>query len=206
MLLRPHFSSPRPQVVPRDYSWHYLSCNSHKSREISVRHNTVVQALYAHSTHSGAAAVREPVGLSTEDGRRPDLQIVIPGEHILTDVVISHPLCPSHLATASTKHLATAQKAEQRKHRNYSDMARTQQARFLPFSVETTGGMGKDAEELIDQISLACRDHLILPSHHHIANNIRASVAIAVQRGNALAVYAGYSRAVMRAGQWHAAG
>jgi len=78
------------------------------------------------------------------------------------------------------------------------------QARFLPFSVETTGGMGKDAEELIDQISLACRDHLILPTHHHIAHNIRASVAIAVQRVNALAVYAGYSRAVMRTGTCHA--
>ena len=78
-------------------------------------------------------------------------------------------------------------------------------ARFLPFSVESTGGMGKDAEELIEQISLACCDHLVLPSHHHIAHNIRASVAIAVQRGNALAVYGGYSRAVMRAGTSHAA-
>ena len=157
------------------------------------------------STQSGAAAVKEPVGLSTEDGRRPDLQIVIPGEHILTDVVVSHPLCRSHLDTARAKPLATAEQAEQRAHRAYSSMAEAQNARFLPFSVESTGGMGKDAEELIEQISLACRDHLVLPSHHHIAHHIRASVAIAVQRGNALAVYGGYSRAVMRAGTVHAA-
>lgn len=67
-------------------------------------------------------------------------------------------------------------------------------SRFLPFSAETTGGLGKDAEELIDQISLACRDHLALPSHYHIANAVRASIAIAVQKGNALAIFGGYSR------------
>ena len=189
----------------RDDSWHHLSCNAHKRREINIRHDTVVHALYTHATQSGAAAVKEPVGLSTEDGRRPDLQIVIPGESLLTDVVVSHPLCPTHLAPASKEHLATARSAELRKHRNYADVADAQCARFLPFSAETTGGLGKDAEELIDQISLACRDHLALPSHYHIANGVRASVAIAVQKGNALAIFGGYSRAVKHAGQPHAA-
>ena len=85
------------------------------------------------------------------------------------------------------------------------EVAVAQCARFLPFSAETTGGLGKDAEELIDQISLACRDHLALPSHYHVANSVRASVAIAVQKGNALAIFGGYSRVVMHAGQPHAA-
>ena len=31
-------------------------------------------------------------------------------------------------------------------------------ARLLPFSVETTGGMARDAIELLEQVSLACRD------------------------------------------------
>ena len=128
------------------------------------------------------------------------MQIVIPGESLLTDVVVSHGLCPTHLAAASKEHLATARSAELRKHRNYADVADAQCARFLPFSAETTGGLGKDAEELIDQISLACRDHLALPSH-----GARASVAIAVQKGNALAIFGRYSRTVMHAGQPHAA-
>jgi hypothetical protein len=71
---------------------------------------------------------------------------------------------------------------------------------FLPFSVETTGGMTEEAEELVDQLSLACKDHLTLPSAKPFANFVRSSIAIAVQRGNALAVQAGFSRAVMRAG------
>jgi hypothetical protein len=49
-------------------------------------------------------------------------------------------------------------------------------------------------------LSLACRDHLALPSQYHIANGVRASVAIAVQKGNALAIFGEYNRAVMHAG------
>jgi hypothetical protein len=47
---------------------------------------------------------------------------------LLTDVVVSNGLCPTHLAEASKEHFAVARRAEPRKHR---------------------------AEEVIDQISLA---------------------------------------------------
>ena len=99
-------SIPLTKAAIRDDSWHHLSCNAHKRREINIRHDTVVHALYTHATQSGAAAVKEPVGLSTEDGRRPDLQVVIPGESLLTDVVVSNGLCPTHLAAASNEGLS----------------------------------------------------------------------------------------------------
>ena len=61
--------------------------------------------------------------------------------------------------------------------------------------------MTEEAEELVDQLSLACKDHLTLPSSRPFANSIRSSIAIAIQRGNAITVQAGFSRAVMRAGR-----
>ena len=143
---------------------------------------------------------KEPSGLSTEDNRRLDLQIFFPGQHILTDVVISHPLCPSNIVAASKEHSVVAQQAEQRKRAKYEQIAQQQHARFLPFSLETTGGMGLDVIELIDHISLACRDHLELENHLYISRGVHASVAIAVQKGNALVILGGYSRAVMRGG------
>jgi hypothetical protein len=184
-------------AIKRD-PWHHLSCNSHKRQEINLRHDSIVNALYHHSDHSGAAACKEPQGLSTEDGRRPDLQIILPGASILTDVVCSHPLAPSYLSLASSSRLAVAQRAARQKQVHYLEVASTQLAHFIPFAVETTGGISKDAEQLIDQLSLACKDHLTLPSHHPFANSVHSSIAIAIQRGNALAIQAGYSRAVMR--------
>ena len=43
----------------------------------------------------GIQAVREPAGLHSSDGRCPDLQLVLPGRHIISDVVVTHPLAPS---------------------------------------------------------------------------------------------------------------
>ena len=57
------------------------------------------------------------------------------------------------------------------------------------FACESTGGIGQDADDLINRLSLASKDHLTLPSHHPVA----------IQRSNALAIFAGYSRAISRA-------
>jgi hypothetical protein len=177
-----------------------LSCISHKSREITGRHNAVLYALYAHVRSAGGVASMEPKGLSADRLIRPDLQISFPGQHILTDVVVSHPLCPSHVHDAARKPLAVAEQAARGKHRSYDETARLHHMRLLPFSVESMGGMSSEAEQLVEQVGLACRDHLTLETHESIARGVRAAVAVAVQKGNAMAVLAGYSRAVMRGG------
>ena len=204
---------PYPTLLPADCAscrskgaiqldpWHHLCCNMHKRREINLRHDSVVNALYHHASHSGAAACKEPPGLSTEDGRRPDLQIILPGACILTDVVVSHPLAPSHLLAASRSALIVARQAVNRKQRHYQEVANSQHAEFIPFSCESTGGISQEAERVINRLSLACQDHLTLPSNLPFVNAVHSSVAIAIQRGNALAILAGYSRAVMRVGR-----
>jgi hypothetical protein len=93
-----------------------------------------------------------------------------------------------------------AEEAAQRKHSKYDQVAHLHRMRLLPFSVETMGGLSSEAEQLVEQIGLACRDHLTLETHERIAKGVRASVAVAVQKGNAMTVQAGYSRAVMRGG------
>jgi hypothetical protein len=198
-------SCGNPDALKRD-PWHHLSCNGHKRHELTLRHDTVAQAIYHHAHYAGAAVTREPAGLSTEDGKRPDLHIVIAPRSILTDVVVSHPSAPSHVDTARNRRLAVADHAAAVKRAKYTEVAHTQTADFLPFSVETHGGMAQGAEELIDQLAAACKDHLILPSGNQFANHVRSSIAIAIQRGNALAIQAGYSRAVKREGKRRRAG
>ena len=114
--------------------------------------------------------------------------------------MISHPLCPSHVTDASHKPLVVAEKAAKGKHRKYDHTARLHHMRLLPFSVESMGGLSAEAEMLVEQIGLACRDHMTLATHSSIARGVRAAVAVAVQRGNAMTVRAGYSRAVMQGG------
>jgi hypothetical protein len=158
-----------------------------------------MKALYSHAILAGGAATLEPHGLSPAGRLRPDMQILFPGQHILTDVVISHPLCPSHIAQASTGSCRVADKEAFKKSDKYAEVTQYQEgARFVPFAIETTGGMGKDARALVEQISLACRDHLTLQTHASIARGLRAAIAIAVQRGNGLAMQAFLLTAVWR--------
>ena len=70
-------------------------------------------------------------------------------------------------------------------------------ARLLPFSVETTGGMARGAIELLEQVSLACRDTLTVWPHWQIEMEMQKAVAVAVQKGNAMIMLAGYNAAVM---------
>jgi hypothetical protein len=161
-------------------SWHHLSCTSHKGREITQRHNAVLLALYSHVRAAGGTATLEPKNLSNDKALKPDLHISFPGQQILTDVVISHPLCPSHVDKSSTKQLVLAEWAALKKHKSYDHVARHHHMRLLPFSVETMGGLSKEAQQLIEQIGLACRDHLCLETHESIARGVMASVAVFV--------------------------
>jgi hypothetical protein len=65
--------------------------------------------------------------------------------------------------------------------------------------VETYGGMAPDAITLLDTISEAGKEHLSLWSHAQIVQHMLCSVAIAIQKGNAMAMLSAYSAAVVRA-------
>ena len=143
--------------------------------------------------------VTEPVGLNLEDGRRPDLQIVFPGEHILTDVVVSHPLAPSYIEGATAAAVRVAKSAQEKKRKKYSKTAAHHEARLLPFAVETFGGLAPDAVTLLKELSRAGEEHLGLWPRDVIVRQLLGSVAVAVQKGNAMAVLSGYSKAVTMA-------
>jgi hypothetical protein len=188
----------RVDAISKD-AWHFLYCSTQMPLEINTRHNAVVDALYYAVLIMGGQAVREPKGMHREDGRRPDLQVVFPGKHILTDVVISHPLSAGRLDIAcGGRATAVAHAAQQKKKRKYEETAARHEAKLLIFSVETCGGMAPDAMTMLDEISRAGQEHLSLWSHQQIVQHMLCSVAIAIQKGNAMAVLGAYSTAIVR--------
>ena len=96
--------------------WHFLICGSQSYREVSARHHAVKDALYRAVLLTGGQAVREVKGLQAGSDLRPDLQIVYPGRHVLSDVAVVRPLAAfgrQHPANST----ATAKAAEGRKRR-----------------------------------------------------------------------------------------
>ena len=126
--------------------WHHLSCIAHRRRELTHRHDAVLNVLYTYVRAAGGVAVKEPAGLSAKDGKRPDLQIIFPSRHIISDVVISHPLAPSYLSKAKPDNeSATVAAAARFKVNKYDEVSTTQHASFLPFAAESTGGLSSGA-------------------------------------------------------------
>jgi hypothetical protein len=121
------------------------------TKRCAVQHAAVLHALYSHVRAAGGTATMEPRNLSKEKAIKPDLHISFPGQQILSDVVISHPLCPTHVLMSSKKQLTLAEWAARRKHNSYDNVARQHHMRMLPFSVESMGGMGTEAQKLIEQ-------------------------------------------------------
>jgi len=181
--------------------WHFLSCRKQQGGGQIHRHDDVVRALYHIALVLGVQAVREPTGLHAEDGRRPDLQLVLPGRHILTDVAVCHPL--GRGALNSGKGLRTtgvAKNKEAQKRQRYCETAKQQDAEILPFVVETCGGMAPDAIRLLQILGEAGQEHLAMWPREVVVRQLLGAVAIAVQRGVATMYLAGYERAVAQLG------
>ena len=123
--------------------YHYLSCTQHKRKEITIGHDLVLQVLYQYNHMTGGTGIKEPKDLHASDGRRPDLQMITNNEHILTDVQITNPLCPTYVRGAAKQQLHAAELSERRKINKYTETAAEHHATFIPFIMEATGGMSQ---------------------------------------------------------------
>jgi len=175
---------------------HALSCNRHKKQGITFRHDGTVQVLINHARPHADYVCREPSNMSSNTDERPDGHIITPRHNIITDVVIANPLCPSHRGAAATSPLATAKKGEAYKTHKYASLAKDHHAKFVPFSAEATGGLGKGAHAVIQCIVKASQDRQSYVPPAQVRRQLRWAIAIAIQKGNAMTIRSGWIRAV----------
>ena len=83
----------------------------HGGREITLRHDQLVQLLARYLKLAGAVVVLEPKHVFSETNKRPDLQVVLDSKVYLIDVTIVNPTAPSNLCH-SQKALGQATAAE----------------------------------------------------------------------------------------------
>src|ERR1700753_1526479 len=189
-----------PDACAEDHNYP-LVCIAQKGTNTTIRHHDGVDAIFVSTIHAGGFAIKEPRQLGGRgDNTRPDLQLLLNGHQVLVDVTIRDPACKTNIQHGSaTQQLAAAHRGEAEKKAKYAAMAKTQQAEFIPFAVETYGGMGKSARKLIKRIASVAQDRLQATSEKEVRQQLEESVAIAVQRGNANIMLAAYYRATSAA-------
>jgi hypothetical protein len=186
-----------------DDPWHFLTCTKLSKGEVSVRHDDVGRALHHCALQMGIRSQLEPTGLDPASDLRPDLLLSLPGRRILTDVAVCHPLAPGTRHGHGARTLGTARRVEANKRAKYVTLSARRHLEMLPFVVETTGGMGPSAVKLIVAMAEASEEHLAMWSREQVVRQLLGAVAMAVQRGGAMAYLSGYDLALgaMRAGR-----
>ena len=160
-----------------DDPWHFLVCTSLVRGELSRRHDAVVDAVSRVAWIVGAQVKKEVESLDPDSLKRPDLQILKSG--------------------------TTAPRQENGrgiKNKKYAGIASRIGAELLNMSIDTSGGLASDAVRLVDASGEEGeRWSLGTWAGAEIRRQLLGAIAVAVQRGNALAMLTGYTRATAAA-------
>jgi hypothetical protein len=171
----------------------------HGGREITIRHNTIKEAIARYVRLAGAVVIVEPAGLFVASNQRPDLQVIMNHVMYLVDVTVVNPEAPSHLNHSGSP-LGAAKEAEKTKRRKYRELLMSGDEegkrcnyKFVPFVVETHGGLGDEAQKFLSALSVFAKENTFVISHFDLMRGLKHSIAAALQRGNALIMLAGYA-------------
>ena len=76
------------------------------------------------------------------------------GKGVAIDVVITHPLQPLYLTKSVERWGVAAEAAEEEKKKKYTEDCRKEGFCFMPFAVESLGGLGKEAISFLNLLCL----------------------------------------------------
>ena len=173
--------------------WHWLSCSDMMRGELTRRHDAVVDAVCRIARQVGAQVKTEVRGLDPHSNQRPDIMLVFPGRVVLADVSVSHSLTPAQITNGSA-----AASQQSKKNAKYAAVASRLGAELLNLAVDSCGGMALGASRLIEAIAEeGARWSAGTWTESGIQRQLLGAIATAVQRGNGLAMLAGYTRAAV---------
>ena len=132
-------------------------------------------------------SIREPPGLSRDDGKRPDGLTLLPwsqGKSVVWDYTCSDTLAISHLPNTSKEAGKSAAQAERRKMSHYEDLASTGYL-VTPIANETLGPWAPMGLKFIKEIGKRISDS---NGEIRATSFLFQSISIALQRGNAASV------------------
>jgi len=144
---------------------HPRCCNRLRNRYNIRSHNEVLRAVVDGCRSLGCSALLEPAVGAYGHRERADALITPPGAFapIAIDVTIRQP-APSQVRRPRPNPLAAANDAEAEKNAKYAKPCKDQLgAKFLPFVLESKGGLGNSARSFARDIALSAQLYLGAP-------------------------------------------
>jgi hypothetical protein len=152
---------------------------------------------------AGGVSTLEPSRLNRENLKRPDQLICLDNKQILVDVSVVHPLAPTYVNNSGQHQLGLAEKKAKEKIQKYEDMkedasAPFGQTTFVPFICETFGGLSSSARQLMKDLAIFASSHESAWTEKELICTLQFSIAVAIQRGNAAALFTAHNQNIRR--------
>jgi hypothetical protein len=129
-------------------------------------------------------AVKEPVGLLRQDGKRPDGTTILPwsrGKPLAWDVTVPDTFADAHVANSAIQAGAAANHAATKKNNKYSQLSTTHI--FVPVAIETAGTWHHQAVELVQEIGKRATN---ITGDTRETTYLFQQLSVALQKGNAV--------------------
>jgi len=179
-ICEPHVCVCGAQVDSKGH--HGLSCKGSAGRH--TRHNQLNDVVWRALQRAQVPAMKEPLGLSRGDGKRPDGVTLIPwarGRSLTWDVTVPDTLAQSHIQDSAQKAGSAAAKAEASKSQKYASLAHSHH--FIPLAMETLGSWGPQCKDFISEVG---RRITRVTGEPKETAYLRQRLSVAIQRGNAI--------------------
>jgi len=170
---------------------HALSCKLTRGREVTWRHDIVVDPVATGLRQCGTRVRVEQTSDEQNSKQRPDIYAIISGQPTFIDVGIVQPSAVSYRGKDT---LVRTKEYEKEKISKYAELAMENDARIIPFIIESNGGYGEQAGYVLDDIKVFAHEEALAFAQSEVVRDMMDAVAIAVQRGNAKAIIAAYER------------
>ncbi len=161
---------------------HALSCKKHAGRV--QRHAWLNDLIHRALIRAEIPAVKEPQGLSRDDGKRPDGLTLVPwqsGRSATWDVTVVHTLAASYVSQSAVQAGSVATAASERKTAKYNNLSSSHI--FFPVAVETLGPLADDAHCFLTEIG---RRATLCTADPRETAFLYQRISVAVQRFNAV--------------------
>lgn len=149
----------------------------------------VEDGVYAGDAPGSWRTLNKPLAAASK--KRPDLQLLGHGVDLLTDACIINPSNTTHRLKGAINAVKPIDVVESRKRGIYSKLAVAQGAQFLAFGASAYGGLGADAERLLDVVfrhyGVHCQQSSMLPKAGFM-RWARTYISNALMRGNSALV------------------
>ena len=134
-----------------DSATHGLDCRRAPGKH--ARHSAVNDVIHRALNAAGVPSHLEPVGLSRDDGKRPDGATLIPwkqGQCLVWDFTCPNTIARSYINKSSEQAGSVSTSAEEKKVKKYSSLGKNYI--FTPIAVETLGPWGPEAASFIREL------------------------------------------------------